>query len=234
MKKFKLLLLLLPLIISGCSNTGLNNQDSTKASNLSQEIVGIFPTSVSLSASNVTLVEGKKHDLYATVYPSNASNKEITWTSSNSAVVDVVDGSLFFNGLGYATITATSINGKSASCRVSCVNFVTLTSSLPRAVVFSSGGVNKAAITVDSVNITWRVESNNKTTVTFAVNGRITYKAVNVAATYIGVKVTRSDGSSIGTIPITITGSTTFSASASTTLSTNNGPYNAIVTNYSM
>ena len=55
--------------------------------------------------------------LTATVLPENASDKTVTWTSSEPGVASVVDGILSFGYMGSATITATA-GEFSASCTV--------------------------------------------------------------------------------------------------------------------
>lgn len=74
--------------------------------------------SVSLDKSTATIAVGKTVTLTATVSPSNASNKTITWSTNNSSVATVSNGTVTGKSSGTATITATSNNGKSASCSV--------------------------------------------------------------------------------------------------------------------
>jgi hypothetical protein len=63
--------------------------------------------------------------LAATVYPSNATNKTLRWTSSNESVATVDDaGYITTIGKGVTTITAASTDGSkvSASCSVTVTN----------------------------------------------------------------------------------------------------------------
>ncbi|MBQ9673050.1 MAG: Ig-like domain-containing protein, partial [Ruminococcus sp.] len=65
---------------------------------------------------------GKSVKLKATVTPTNANNKGIKWTSSNTKVATVSSkGVVKANGIGSAVIKATTKDGskKSASCKVS-------------------------------------------------------------------------------------------------------------------
>lgn len=73
--------------------------------------------SVSLNKTSLTLVEGNSESLTATVTPDNATNKTVTWSSSNTAVATVENGVVKAVGAGTATITATA-GEKSATCAV--------------------------------------------------------------------------------------------------------------------
>ena len=77
-------------------------------------------TSVKLSKTSLTLNKGKTSALTAAVSPSNASNKKVTWSSSNTKVAAVdKNGKVTAKGLGTATITAkTADGGKTATCKV--------------------------------------------------------------------------------------------------------------------
>ena len=78
------------------------------------------PTSVTVSPSSVTLIEGQSRYLIATVYPSNAS-QSVTWTSSNANIVSVnSSGKVTAVKAGTAIIIAKTSNGKSATCSITC------------------------------------------------------------------------------------------------------------------
>ena len=74
-------------------------------------------SSVSISATSLTIDLGKTGFLSAKVSPSNATDKTITWSSSNTSVATVSDGTVTAVAVGEATITA-SAGGKSATCLV--------------------------------------------------------------------------------------------------------------------
>ena len=78
-------------------------------------------TSVSLNKASTTIAAGATETLVATVEPSNASNKTISWTSSDNDVATVdSNGVVTGVGAGTATITATSAadNTKYDTCDV--------------------------------------------------------------------------------------------------------------------
>ena len=80
-------------------------------------------TGVSLNYATLTLTEGQTQTLTATVSPSNATNKNVTWSSNNTTVATVsTSGIVTAKAAGSATITVTTNDkGKKATCSV-CVN----------------------------------------------------------------------------------------------------------------
>ena len=80
-------------------------------------------TGLDLSASTLTIYLGQTVTMTATVLPSDASDKSVTWTSSNSDIVSVTqNGSVIANAMGEAEITATSNDGGfSKSCKVTVI-----------------------------------------------------------------------------------------------------------------
>ena len=75
-------------------------------------------TSVTVSSKTLNLEVDQTCTLTATVTPDNATDKTVTWTSSNDKVATVVDGTVAAVGEGTATITATAANGKKDTCKV--------------------------------------------------------------------------------------------------------------------
>ena len=73
--------------------------------------------SVSLSKTEVTLTEGDSETVTATVKPDDATDKTVTWTSSDNAVATVDGGKITAVKEGEATITAKA-GDKTATCKV--------------------------------------------------------------------------------------------------------------------
>lgn len=74
-------------------------------------------TSVTVSSKTLNLEVGQTRTLTATVKPDNATNKTVTWTTSNDKVATVANGVVTAVGKGTATITAAA-GGKTATCTV--------------------------------------------------------------------------------------------------------------------
>ena len=84
-----------------------------------QDIELIPVESVILNISSMELTEGESKQIYATILPQNASNKNVIWTSSNSSVATVYDGVITALNAGKAIISvATEDSGKTAICEV--------------------------------------------------------------------------------------------------------------------
>lgn len=81
--------------------------------------------SITISQSSITLIEGQSVYLSAAVSPQDATDKTVTWSSSQPDVVSVEDGKVTALNKGQATITASSGNC-SASCDVVVMSEVDL------------------------------------------------------------------------------------------------------------
>ena len=78
-------------------------------------------TSVSLDKTSLSLEVGKTYTLYENVLPTNATDKSVTWSTSNSSVATVSStGLVTAKSEGTATITckANDDSGKQATCKV--------------------------------------------------------------------------------------------------------------------
>lgn len=92
--------------------------------------------SVSLDVSSKSLSVGQGFTLYPTINPYDATNKSVTWSTSNSGIASVnSSGYVYANTSGNATITVTTADGyKTATCYV---------------IVSESGGGGSASIVLD-------------------------------------------------------------------------------------
>ena len=110
--------------VSNPSTTNKNTAPQTKnlqdsSHNTSSQKTGKNKTAVTkirLSSSLVTLQVGKSTTLHATVLPTNAANKSLSWKSLNPSVASVSNGKIVAKKPGITTIVATSRDNPACSC----------------------------------------------------------------------------------------------------------------------
>lgn len=85
-----------------------------------KEVAPVAVTGVTLSKDTIHLTEGDTYDLEAFVFPEDAYDKTVSWSSSNTAVATVKNGKVTAVKSGNAVITVkTEDGGKTATCSVS-------------------------------------------------------------------------------------------------------------------
>ena len=97
------------------SNSNNNNTSNTKPS----QTVKVTGVSLNKTSTEIYLNNDTGFSVSATVSPSNATNKNITWSSSNSNIASVNNGYITAHNPGAATITVKTVDGnKQASINV--------------------------------------------------------------------------------------------------------------------
>ena len=79
--------------------------------------ISVAVTGISLDKSTLTLSVGEEQDLTATVMPSDATDKTVTWTSSDAAIATVANGKVMAVAAGTVTVTAKA-GAETATCTV--------------------------------------------------------------------------------------------------------------------
>lgn len=88
-------------------------------------------TSVTLSQTTVNLKTGETLQLTATIYPTNATNKNVNWSTSKASVATVSSGGLITaQGADTATISCYAADG--SGCNKTCT--VTVSDHTPTAI----------------------------------------------------------------------------------------------------
>lgn len=131
-------------------------------------------TSIKLNATKKTLVKGKTVALKATVGPTSASNKSVTWKSSNKKVATVTaSGVVKAVGKGKAVITCTAKDGSkvSAKCTITSVIRVTKVKLSKSSVAVKRGKkvTLKATVTPTTASnraVVWKSSNSKIATVT--------------------------------------------------------------------
>ena len=145
---------------------------SAASSTISINVVQMV-TSVTISGSSTLYKEvGDTGTLRATVYPSTASNKNVTWSSSNTSVVTFTGSGTSINytckAVGTSTIkcTANDGSGKSDSVTIvveNLVQSVTISGGSPTMEVGESMRLNVTVTPsdADDTSITWSADPSN-------------------------------------------------------------------------
>ena len=163
-------------------------------------------TGVTLSQTELSLLKGTTATLVATVVPSNATNKKVIWSSNNSSVATVENGTVIAVSGGNATITVTTEDGNhTATCEVVVTDLVPVTGVTLSQTELSLEKGETADLTAtvspaDATNqkVTW---SSNNTTVATVENGKVTAVSGGKAT----ISVTTEDGNHTATCEVTVT-----------------------------
>jgi uncharacterized protein YjdB len=178
-------------------------------------------TDVTLSPSALNLAPGGTGTLTATVLPSNASNKNVTWKSSNMGVATVADmggGQARVTAVasGTASITVTTQHGgHSRTCAITVsgstsqvpVTGVSITQSALNLTPGGTGMLTAAVLPSNATNqgILW--SSSNPVVATVSVSGGQSATVTAGTAGTAVITVTTEDGGYSSTCTVTVSGS---------------------------
>ncbi|WKY43646.1 Ig-like domain-containing protein [Eubacteriaceae bacterium ES2] len=130
-------------------NSDYDSDNTTSDTTPTNPVAPVTPetitvSGVSLAPTEVTLSRGTSQVLTATVSPSNASNKAVTWSSSDRSVAVVENGIVTPKGNGTATITVTTTDGnKTATCKVTVKTKITAVTTI-NGIAASSNSISDA------------------------------------------------------------------------------------------
>ena len=163
------------------------NKTATCSVTVKAKVISV--TGVSLDKTSLTLTEGDTQSLTATVSPSNATDKSVTWSSNNESVAMVSStGVVIARSAGTATITVKTTDGsKTATCAVTVkakVISVTGVSLDKTSMTLTEGDTQTLTATVSPSNatdksVTW--SSSNTSVATVSSAGVVTAKSAGTA-----------------------------------------------------
>ena len=165
---------------------------------------------VTLSPQSLTIAEGKTASLAAEVFPSDATNKAVTWQSGNTSVATVSAGTVTAVAAGSTTVTVTTVDGGfTARCSVTVTQSgleVSVTGvTLNRNTLTMTVGGNPASLIAtvspqEATNkaVTWQSSDTSIATVS---GGTVTAVAAGSAT----VTVTTVDGGFTASCSVTVT-----------------------------
>lgn len=166
---------------------------------------------ISLNKTSLTLEQGNEETLTATITPSDATNKGVTWSSNDENVASVVNGKVTALAVGTATITATADgdNTKTATCTVNvtenthptAVEGITLSKTT---LSLKVGATETLTYTITPQNATNKNVSWSSSAAGFASvdnTGKVTANAEGTAT----ITVKTADGNKTATCAVTVT-----------------------------
>ena len=179
---------------------------------LGSETIPVAVTGVTLNKNATSITAGQTETLTATVAPNDATDKSVTWTSSNEAVATVSnEGVVTAVAAGEATITVTSNadNTKTATCTVTVtvpVTGVTLDQS-ELALTVGDAAVSLTATVApnDATDKTVTWSSSNEAVATVSNEGVVTAVAAGEATITV---TSNADNTKTATCTVTVTPAT--------------------------
>lgn len=135
---------------------------------------------VNLDVANLNLAPGQTYTLTAVISPENASDKAITWESSNTSVAVVNAGKVEAKALGNAVITAIA-DGMKASCQLCVSDDVELLNELTEISVVKKQSRILAYNMTGQGSVSWRIKSGQEHISLDAETGLLVAKSVGEA-----------------------------------------------------
>ena len=190
---------------AGTATITVKTNDGGKTDTCKVTVSTVSVSSVSITSST-TIIKGQSTTLTPTVNPSNATNKNVTWSTSNSSVASVSNGTVTANGGGTATITVASVSNSSETdtCKVTVtvpVTSVSLNSTSASLVDKKTLQLTASVSPSDATNknVTWKTSSSSIASV--SSSGLITANGNGTAT----ITATTSDGGITATCSVSVT-----------------------------
>ena len=158
-------------------------------------------TGITLNHTSLSLYVGDKATLTASIKPDDATDKDVTWSSSDESIATVVDGVVTAVAEGVATVTA-EVSGIKAVCEVTVevpVETITLDKT---SLELNKGESETLTATVKPDNATVKVvtwSSSDETVATVDDNGKVTGVAAGSAT------ITAKAGGKTASCAVTVT-----------------------------
>lgn len=196
----------------GLGNTTISvtTLDGSKTATCVINILPIKVESISINQGPEKIIVGNSIKLEASINPSNATNKSVSWSSSKSDIATVdSNGLVKAVGVGNVTITATSIDGnKTASCTIDVlpilVDSIKLNKTEENLFVGNSLTLEATINPTNATNkaVTWA--SSDEKVATVDCNGKVTAVGAGKAV----ITVTTVEGNKTQSCNLTVTGNT--------------------------
>ena len=180
-------------VISATANDGSGKKATCTVT------VTTMVTGITLNKSTLSLNDGASETLTVTISPSTASDKSVTWSSTDTSVATVdQNGKVTAVGNGNAVISATANDGsdKKATCTVTVTTLVTGITLNKSTLSLNEGSNETLTITISpstasDKSVTW--SSTDTSVATVDQNGKVTAVSKGTAT----IKASTNDGSGL-------------------------------------
>ena len=166
---------------STVTDSSVTDSSTTDTAQTVEATETVAVTKVKLNKSKKTIRVGQTYQLIATVKPTNATNQNVTWKSSNKKVATVdANGLVTAKKKGTAVITVTTEDGSyTAQCKITVKKAISVTSvklnKSKKTLKVGKTVTLKAKVkptNATNKNVTWK--SSNKKVATVDSNGKVT------------------------------------------------------------
>ena len=156
-------------------------------------------TDITLNKTSLTIEKGKTVKLEATIKPTDATNKVVTWSSSDIKIA-TVDGLGNVTGIekGVAIITAQASNGIYKTCKVTVKEQTTLQTTTKTTPQTTTKNLSGTSVQLNSTKVTYSGKAQTPT-VTAKDGSKTLIKGTDYTVTY-------TNNTNVGTATVTITG----------------------------
>ena len=181
-------------ISAGSAKVTVTTEDGNKSASCNVVVSDVAVSGISISQSEIYMIEGNTQSLTAEVVPANATDKRITWSSDDKNIATVNDGIVKATGQGTTKIRAVSADGGyeavcvvNVSAKTEAITGIEISKSELTMDVGDTYLLTYKVRPEDANNLTEEVWESEDTDVVTVDGGKV--KAVGPGTTYVSVKV---------------------------------------------
>ncbi len=177
----------------GSAKVTVTTEDGNKSASCNVVVSDVAVSGISISQSEIYMIEGNTQSITAAVVPANATDKRITWSSDDKNIATVNDGIVKATGQGTTKIRAVSADGGyeavcvvNVSAKIEAITGIEISKSELTMDVGDTYLLTYKVRPEDANNLTEEVWESEDTEVATVDGGKV--KAVGPGTTYVSVK----------------------------------------------
>lgn len=173
------------LVSAGTAAIVVSSVDTPSISTICNVVVTTPVTGVEIDANALSMVVGESKRLTYTIIPTTASNKEVTWSTSDPRVCSISStGTITAVNVGTATVTVTTKDGKyTKTCIITVSQYATALKLNIEDLTLNVGETFQMVVTATPASSTdkYTWETSNASVVTVSTTGRVSGKSEGTA-----------------------------------------------------